>query len=177
MNKLKQQLTIPYFAYGSCMDMRRINKSEYGHCFRKVLGVGVLQDYSLKFTRRSDDGQGRADIVEDDHGVVEGKVYEIPVSVLTAYLYRREGVLVKAYRPTFVTVKKNGEEVQALTFVVVNKEPETAPPLDYEAEIFRGAAGYLSVAYLEELKRHIDGLRKRLVDRGDGSTGPGQCTG
>ncbi|MBM7620031.1 gamma-glutamylcyclotransferase (GGCT)/AIG2-like uncharacterized protein YtfP [Bacillus tianshenii] len=176
LNTLKQQRTVRYFAYGSCMDMERISNKGFGNCFRNVLGVGVLPNYSLKFTRKSTfDDMGRADIVEDGCGVVEGKVYEIPVSVLDEYLYGRE-LAPGAYRPTFVTVKINGAEVQVLTFVVVNKEPETAPPLEYEVEIFRGAAGYLSEAYLEALKHHIDSLRKQGA-WGGGSARSVECTG
>ncbi|CAG9620361.1 gamma-glutamylcyclotransferase [Sutcliffiella rhizosphaerae] len=156
---IKEMQTVRYFAYGSCMDLKRINEAGVGGYFRKIVGVGVLDNYSLKFTRKSPtDNLGRADIVEDGNGAVEGKVYEIPVSVVEKYLYVREGVPF-AYRPTFVSISMNGQHIVALTFVVKNKDPETPPPIEYEVEIFRGAEGFLSEDYLQKVKKQIDVLR------------------
>jgi gamma-glutamylcyclotransferase (GGCT)/AIG2-like uncharacterized protein YtfP/cation transport regulator ChaC len=155
----KRNDTVLYFAYGSCMDLHRITKAGYAHYFQDVRGVGVLPNYTLRFTRKSSmDGMGRADIVEEG-GMVEGKVYNLPVKALKEYLYGREGAP-KVYRPTFVTIELNGNEVQALTFVVTNKTEETAPPDWYEEEILRGAKGYLSQDYIDELKSHMNSLKK-----------------
>ncbi|WP_180271463.1 gamma-glutamylcyclotransferase [Fredinandcohnia onubensis] len=127
-----------------------------------MVGVGVLDSYSLRFTRKSTvDGMGRADIVEEG-GQVEGKAYEIPVEALKNYLYQREGAPF-AYRATFVTIKLNGNDTQAITFTVKNKNEEMAPPADYEKEILRGAKGYLSEDYILKLKAHMDGLKNQPV--------------
>lgn len=155
---LKPYDSVLYFAYGSCMDQERFIEEGVAHYFQKMIGVGILPNYTLRFTRRSSmDGMGRADIVEEG-GRVEGKVNQIPVKVLKDYLYYREGAP-KAYRPTFVTVELNGEKVQALTFVVVNKKAETAPPDRYEEEILRGANGFLSAAYISTIKSHMNSLK------------------
>lgn len=90
---------------------------------------------------------------------MEGKVYIMPVKLLEEYLYDREGAP-KAYRPTFVTIELNGEEVQALTFVVVNKSKEIAPLNWYEEEILRGATDCLSRDYISKIKNHMDSLKK-----------------
>ncbi|MBO0960063.1 gamma-glutamylcyclotransferase [Neobacillus sp. MM2021_6] len=122
----KQKQAIYYFAYGSCMDDARFRTEGVDHYFKKVIGCGVLDGYSLKFTRRSHDG-GRADIVEEP-GTVEGKVYEISPKALP-YLYGREGVNAGCYRPTLIGITVNGRPLKnVLTFVVVDKEPEIAPP-------------------------------------------------
>lgn len=70
--KLHQLLKKPdflYFAYGSCMDNKRFKEAKVHHLFKKVIGRGVLNGYTLRFTRRAHDG-GRADIVEEG-GLVE----------------------------------------------------------------------------------------------------------
>ncbi|OLO26768.1 hypothetical protein BTR23_22035 [Alkalihalophilus pseudofirmus] len=162
---LKQSDTVLYFAYGSCMDQKRMVEAGFAHHFRNMLGVGILKNYTLRFTRKStEDGMGRADIVEEG-GYVEGKVYDLPIPVLEEYLYSREGAP-KAYRPTFVEIEINGKKVQALTFVVTNKVEETAPPQWYEEEILRGAEGYLTVDYISKIQNHINSLKKSNLKLG-----------
>jgi len=154
---MKPSVSVLYFAYGSCMDLKRIYEAGFAHYFQDMLGVGMLKNYTLRFSRRSiEDRMGRADIVEEG-GNVEGKVYQIPVTVLKEYLYGREGVP-KAYRPSFVTIELNGKNVQALTFVGANKVEETAPPQWYQEEILRGAEGYVSFDYLSKIKSHMNSL-------------------
>ncbi|MBM7662123.1 gamma-glutamylcyclotransferase (GGCT)/AIG2-like uncharacterized protein YtfP [Bacillus mesophilus] len=151
---LSQDDQILYFAYGSCMDDHRFNEHRVQHYFEKVIGRGILKGYTLRFTKHSSDG-GRADLVEDG-GVVEGKLYEIPVEAVTDYLFDREGVSYQTYRPTFITVEVNGREVSnVLTFVVIEKKEELAPPKHYEDEIFRGAKGFLSDEYVESIVTSI----------------------
>jgi gamma-glutamylcyclotransferase (GGCT)/AIG2-like uncharacterized protein YtfP len=155
---LKQNDSVLYFAYGSCMDHKRICEAGFAHYFQNMLGVGILTNYTLRFTRKSsEDGMSRADIVEEG-GRVEGKVYEIPVKALKEYLYGREGAP-KAYRPTFVSIELNGKQVQALTFVVTNKMEESAPPQWYQEEILRGANGYLSLDYILKITNHMNSLK------------------
>ena len=155
---LRKMDSVFYFAYGSCMDQARFKQDGFAHYFQNMVGVGVLPNYTLRFTRKSSyDAMGRADIVEEG-GRVEGKVYEIPVKALKEYLYAREGAP-KAYRPTFVTIELNGKKVQALSFVVVHKQSETAPPDWYEEEILRGANRFLTDEYISELEKHINALK------------------
>ncbi|WP_254842752.1 gamma-glutamylcyclotransferase [Bacillus sp. MRMR6] len=152
--------SVLYFAYGSCMDTVRFESDGFAHYFQEMVGVGVLPNYTLRFTRKStQDGWGRADIVEEG-GRVEGKVYNIPVKALTEYLYHREGAP-KAYRPTFVELELNGENILALTFVVTKKDKETTPPPHYEQEILRGAKDFLSAPYITKLQNYINTLRSK----------------
>lgn len=152
-NLAKGYQPLLYFAYGSCMDDARFKKQGVNHFFQNVKGSGILDGYSIRFTRKAADG-GRADIVEEG-GTVEGKIYEISPECLP-YLSKREGVASGCYRPTFVDLTINGEIAQnVLTFTVVNKETETAPPSHYLDEILRGGRGYVSEDYLINLKNHV----------------------
>jgi gamma-glutamylcyclotransferase (GGCT)/AIG2-like uncharacterized protein YtfP/cation transport regulator ChaC len=156
--QLLKNETILYFAYGSCMDNERFIQHGVDHYFIQIKGCGVLGGYTLRFTKRSSDG-GRADIVEEG-GRVEGKVYELPIEAVTTYLYNREGVGYGTYRPTLVTINVNGETISnVLTFVVIKKEKEIAPPSHYEKEIIRGASGYLSNEYVNQLIIHMNKLK------------------
>ncbi|MCJ8008335.1 gamma-glutamylcyclotransferase [Lederbergia wuyishanensis] len=141
-----------YFAYGSCMDDKRFKIAGEDHHFEKLVGLGVLDGYSLGFTVRFSDG-GRADILETG-GVVEGKAYEI-TSDAVPYLFRREGVGDRLYRPAIIEIKINGMVKEALTFIVVQKEEELAPPDHYSEEILRGGEGTLSLDYLEKIKEKV----------------------
>jgi gamma-glutamylcyclotransferase (GGCT)/AIG2-like uncharacterized protein YtfP len=150
---LLKQKELLYFAYGSCMDNERFRKAGVDHYFQRIRGTGILGGYTIRFTRKSFNG-GRADIVEEG-GRVEGKVYEVSKESL-AYLYQREGVEAGCYRPAIINVSLNGLLLKnVLTFIVVEKEAETAPPQEYVEEIFRGAAGYVSEGYLELLRKKL----------------------
>jgi gamma-glutamylcyclotransferase (GGCT)/AIG2-like uncharacterized protein YtfP len=150
---LLKQKELLYFAYGSCMDNERFRNARVDHYFQRIRGTGILDGYTLRFTRKSFNG-GRADIVEES-GKVEGKVYELSKESL-AYLYQREGVEAGCYRPAIIRVTVNGILLKnVLTFIVVEKEAETAPPQDYVEEIFRGAQGYLSEGYLGLLREKL----------------------
>jgi len=147
-----------YFAYGSCMDTNRFQIHGVNHHFTNVIGAGKLHKYSLRFTVHADDG-GRADIVEDG-GEVEGILYELPYEAVR-YLYKREGVGISLYRPTFVNVEVGGKMYQdCLTFVVVDKKKELAPPDHYKEEILRGAKGRLSEAYYQKIDHYMNQLPK-----------------
>ncbi|MED3623948.1 gamma-glutamylcyclotransferase [Neobacillus thermocopriae] len=149
----KQKGNVLYYAYGSCMDHARFKKANVDHYFQKLIGRGILEGYSLRFTKKLPDG-GRADIVENG-GIVEGKVYEVPRECLD-YLYQREGVEIRLYRPALIDVKMDGQIVKdVLTFIVVDKEPETAPPDHYLEEIIRGGRGILSEMYISRLIEHV----------------------
>jgi gamma-glutamylcyclotransferase (GGCT)/AIG2-like uncharacterized protein YtfP len=154
----KEQDNVLYFAYGSCLDDARFKLAGVDHYFQKLVGRGVLDGYTLRYTKVFSDG-GRADIVEEG-GVVEGKVYEIPRECLT-YLYRREGVGSRLYRPSLIEVDVNGKMLKnVLTFIVVDKDPETAPSDHYLEEIIRGGTGCLSDSYMDGLKKHVEMLDK-----------------
>jgi len=138
-----------YFAYGSCMDDERFEQAGVKQEFSKVIGCGMAKNYKVAYTCKSHDG-GRADMVESE-GIVEGKVYQINQKTLK-YLFRREGVKDQIYRPAFIEVVIDGIQYDnALTFFVIDKEEEVAPPEHYYTEILRGAKGLVSDAYFHKL--------------------------
>jgi gamma-glutamylcyclotransferase (GGCT)/AIG2-like uncharacterized protein YtfP len=143
--------SLVYFAYGSCMDDQRFRNQGVDGWFQDVLGRGVISGYELQFTRKASDGYGRADLVETGEGAVEGKLYRIGEEALH-YLYGREGVNSGCYRPAFIDIEWNDQELKdVLTFVVVDKEEETEPPLHYVEEIIRGGKEIGSVEYIHRL--------------------------
>lgn len=147
---LQEHDSLLYFAYGSCMDFQSFKEEKKEHYFTHVIGRGILDGYTLRYTRVLSDG-GRADIVEEG-GRVEGKVYKIPVKAVS-YLHKREGVKYGSYRPAIVSIKlDNGITIEALTYIVVNKEAETAPPKYYMDYIIKGGTGFLSPLYMNQLK-------------------------
>lgn len=155
-----------YFAYGSCMDDQRFKEAGVGAQFSNVVGCGVASHFSLAYTRKLSDG-GRADLIVSEESA-EGKVYHIKNPTL-AYLFEREGVTTKGYRPAFIDIEIEGVlYTNVLTFLVVHKEDETAPPKHYATELLRGAKGCVSDAYFNKLK---DDLAQKfgihVVVRGD----------
>ncbi|CAM4178618.1 gamma-glutamylcyclotransferase [Paenibacillus alkaliterrae] len=164
---MEKSSLFPYFAYGSCMDVQRIEEAGYLEDFQDVIGRGTLNGFNLQFTKHSDDG-GRADIVETG-GYVEGKLYRVPVTAIIEYLYIREGVRSKTYRPIIVPVMQQGGEVlEALTFVVADKKTELPPPVKYMKEILRGAEPIVSSEYFTALvERFISSFHYPSGERAD----------
>jgi len=153
---IKKSAETLYFAYGSCMDAERFRKAAVDHHFINVIGCGKLENYSVKFTVTMEDG-GRADIVEDG-GSAEGILYRVPKEAVE-YLYKREGVDSKLYRPAFVSVEVNGMIYeQCLTFTVIHKKDECRPPDHYSTEILRGAEGRLGADYIRKIRVYMEGL-------------------
>ncbi|WP_379137740.1 gamma-glutamylcyclotransferase [Paenibacillus sp. sgz500958] len=150
LSQMQRTGNVLYFAYGSCMDTERISQAGWHDHFKMVVGRGVAEGFSLKFTYVMEDG-GRADLVECG-GRTEGKLYRISAECLQQYLYLREGVDSNQYRPAVIPVRlDNGDSVPAVTFIVVDKQSEIAPPAHYMKEILRGARPVVSAEYHEAL--------------------------
>lgn len=146
-----------YFAYGSCMDDERFRLAGVHEQFQQIKGCGLAKHFSVAYTHRATDG-GRADMIESDQWV-EGKVYEINKETLI-YLFKREGVHTNVYRPAFIDVEIDGILYHpVLTFLVIEKCKEEAPPMHYANEIFRGAKGFVSDVYYRKLQ---EDLRKKF---------------
>ncbi|OLP63120.1 putative gamma-glutamylcyclotransferase YkqA [Bacillus pumilus] len=145
-----------YFAYGSCMDDARFKVANVDHYFKRVIGGSTLDRFTTRFTLVRPDGS-RADMVEDG-GETEGVLYEVPFDAIK-YLYKREGVFERTYRPAFVDVKI-GDQVyeDCLTFLVLQKCEEIAPPDHYRSEIEKGVDLYLSEAFRKKIRSHMDSL-------------------
>ncbi|MFC4076330.1 gamma-glutamylcyclotransferase [Salinithrix halophila] len=152
--RLTKEEEFLYFAYGSCMDDERFRLQGVAGFFRDMVGCGVLKGYAMCYTLPYADG-GRADIVEHYGSTVEGKVYRIGKEGLE-YLLWREGVHRGVYRPAWVTLQLGGKLVSnVLTFTVMDKKQETAPPDHYAREILRGGKGIVSDRYYQQLQRDL----------------------
>ncbi|MNO33509.1 putative gamma-glutamylcyclotransferase YkqA [compost metagenome] len=152
--RLKQAGEFLYFAYGSCMDLQRIEQAGRADSFKHAEGRGILDGFQVAFTLPLADG-GRADLVECG-GRAEGKLYRISCECLENYLYTREGVDEGLYRPAVVRVQReNGAFEDAVTFVVVEKKAETAPPAHYLHEILRGSRPVVSAGYYAGLEERF----------------------
>lgn len=147
-----------YFAYGSCMDDARFKLAEVDHHFKQIIGGGILNGFTTRFTLVRPDGS-RADMVEDG-GETEGVIYKVPFDAIH-YLYKREGVYEGTYRPAFVDVNI-GDQIyeDCLTFLVLQKSEEIAPPAHYRSEIEKGADLYLSEVFRKKIRSHMDSLMK-----------------
>ncbi|MFC4557258.1 gamma-glutamylcyclotransferase [Virgibacillus kekensis] len=152
-NYLKQDKLL-YFAYGSCMDNERFRIAKVDQHFLNIKGRGTVDEFEFKFSRDSEDG-GKADLVENKLEKVEGVVYEVEEEAIE-YLYKREGVYSKAYRPAVIPVTMDGTIYQAITFIGIDKSDETAPTNLYGTEIIRGGKEYLSDDYIKKIKKKID---------------------
>lgn len=152
--------TVKYFAYGSCMDVERIEQAGMKQQFSNVAGVGTLSGYTMDYLISREDG-GRADIktsCADEY--VEGIIYSLAKEAVD-YLFHREGVHTGNYRPVLLTVEtEEGPLFDVLSFTVVHKESPVAPPNHYSTEILRGAKGRLSYEYYKKLESRVEELLK-----------------
>lgn len=149
---------ILYFAYGSCMDNERFKLANVDQYFTQIKGRGILNGYGLRFSISTTDG-GKADIRKSPADAVEGVVYEIPDDAVE-YLFEREGVYIKGYRPAIVSLRIENKETEVLSFVGVIKNDETPPTDRYATEIIRGATGILSDAYVSQLEQYMNKMKK-----------------
>jgi gamma-glutamylcyclotransferase len=119
-------MTVTYFAYASNMAHEVMARLCPRH---RYLGVACLADHRLAFTRRSaKTGTGVADIVPAPGKTVWGALYEIGNHELDA-VDRKEGygwAYTRVMLP--VRLEAGGQERNALTYIVLSKEPLDVPP-------------------------------------------------
>ncbi|PRO66912.1 gamma-glutamylcyclotransferase [Alkalicoccus urumqiensis] len=144
-----------YFAYGSCMDSKRIERDGCFHEFHKKTR-GKVPGWQVEYRFALHDGS-RADLVETQTGPAEGVLYSITESA-RKYLWEREGVTKGWYRPAVIPVLQGKNTVPALTFLVCRKEEESAPPSHYAEEILRGASEVVSAFYYKQLEARLQFL-------------------
>jgi gamma-glutamylcyclotransferase (GGCT)/AIG2-like uncharacterized protein YtfP len=104
-----------------------------------LVGLAVLPDHRLELNRRSIRwGGGVVDVVPAPGERVWGAAYEVDDSTMDA-LDRKEGVGL-AYRRADVGIEIGGERASAVTYVVIDKEPDAPPATaDYAELVLRGA--------------------------------------
>jgi gamma-glutamylcyclotransferase len=119
-------MSVTYFAYASNMAHEVMARLCPRHAY---LGIARLADYHLAFTRRSlKTGTGVADIVPARGKVVWGVLYEIGNRELDA-VDRKEGYGWAYTRVTVpVRLEADGQDRNAVTYVVLSREPTEVPP-------------------------------------------------
>lgn len=147
-----------YFAYGSNMCWAQMRD----RCpSTRFVGIAVLPDHRLAFTRRSvNRGCGVADIVHDVGRMVWGVVYEITdleVGTLDASEGYRPGRERNSYWRRECTVFEDGDTANPLTVSAYFGEREPNPPLPdqgYKDLIVSGAQyWHLPDDYIRKLEQ------------------------
>jgi cation transport regulator ChaC len=151
-----------YFAYGSCMSLKDIQRTEP---FAELVGVGRVYNKRLAFTRYSANRKGGvADIVDSSnpYDFVEGYVFHVPnFRALDAreghpHIYKRKPILISMGMKA-----ESNNLISCDTYEVVNKfEPEYKPSKLYVGLIMDGAKG-LSDEYQEVLDFVINHIPRK----------------
>ena len=144
-------MAFDYFAYASNMAPDVIT----GLCPRhRYLGVALLADHRLAFTRRSMKTQtGVADVVRAPGATVWGVLYRIDDDELAA-IDRKEGHDWAYERVTLPVRLADGTERVAVTYTVRYKEPAEVPPSRQYLDLVIAAARErgLPGGYIEQIE-------------------------
>ena len=135
-----------YFSYGSNMDLSRMKQSKVNF---KIIGLGILKGYELKFNKIKDSCSGYANIIPNSTKSVEGIVYELESFDQLDYF---EGVDKKHYHRSEITVEIN--ELPILVHVYIayqNRIKEGLKPRKSYLDCLIVGKKYLSDGYLEFL--------------------------
>lgn len=146
-----------YFAYGSNMNWDQLKE----RCpSARFVGIGVLRDYRLAFTRRSENrGCGVSDAVPEKGKAVWGVVFEIQdtdVGRLDVAEGYRPGRTKNSYWRKECHVFIHGDEKQPMAVVSYFGDPQENPPLPnskYRNLLLSGARRWqLPDAYIKQLE-------------------------
>ena len=146
------------FAYGSNMNWNQMRE----RCpSSRFVGIAVLRDHKLAFTRKSvNRGSGVADVVAEDGARVWGVVYEITdldVGKLDAWEGFRPGRDKNSYYRRECLVFLDGEDQRQVTVSGYFGDPQVNPPLPnaaYKNLILAGAIHWhLPEEYIGELEQ------------------------
>lgn len=143
-----------YFAYGSCTNLESFRKTmKEAGCEDKftVLGVGILKDHRLAFTRYATSrGGGVLDIIASPGDRVLGVVYGVPEEAICR-IDVREGHPNAYIRLDTVKVYLGWEEVKVFTYTVKDKNlDEVQPTQAYVQTVLDGMKDRLPAEYVNE---------------------------
>lgn len=142
--------TFLYFAYGSNMLTSRLR--EPTRCpSAQPIGVATLPGYALKWHKRSNDGSGKCDVIEDATATVYGVLFDIDSGEKSA-LDRAEGCG-HGYEQADFAVLLNGQSVKAMAYVATDVDASKSPFDWYRDYVVNGAIEHgLPEAYITALK-------------------------
>lgn len=126
-----------YFAYGSNMSLRRIERR--APCVR-LMGSFRLQAHSLRFHKIGTDGSGKCDAFAtgNERDLVIGRLFEISLEGILS-LDQAEGLGIGYERKLVRVVGSSGAVVEALTYTAIPIDPELAPYDWYKHHVLVGA--------------------------------------
>ena len=153
VNQILLNCSVYYFAYGSNMNLRRLEE-RVGKNIVRLAGKALLKDYELKFNKLKSDESGAANVMQNRYSNVEGLLYEFDPSNSTFLekLDRYEGVRSKDYIRKLMGVEIDGIEVLAYVYVAHRDKIEDGilPSKEYLAHLLC-AKDYLSESYFSTL--------------------------
>ena len=127
-----------YFAYGSNLSLRRLNKRAPSAVLE---GTFRLHQFELLFHKIGRDGSGKCDasFTGQDHDVVYGRVFKVTTADKKS-LDQCEG-LGRGYELRHVKVQsETGQTYTAFTYVATSIDPELAPFCWYRQHVLIGAS-------------------------------------
>ena len=141
-----------YFAYGSNMNsaqmQERIGSST-------DLGKSKLENYGINFSKKSNDGTGKASISPQAGSTVEGVLFRISQEQ-KAKLDRNEGVATQHYEVIPVDVKLGDRTIRAITYVAHRSKIQQGlrPSQDYLNKIVDGASAHgISTEHINRIRQ------------------------
>lgn len=138
---------VPYFAYGSNMSTKRIEK-RLGPVKKRA--IARLADYAIAFDKRSTvDGSGKTNLVKREGAEVWGVVFD-----LTPEQMAKLASIEKGYTEQGIAVEVDGEATPVRTFVAEERTRQLRPTREYLNLLIEGAGEHgLPDAYVQKLRR------------------------
>jgi cation transport regulator ChaC len=156
INKLNQIIldcSVYYFAYGSNMDISRLETRIGANNFN-IIGRGILKDYELKFNKIKDDGSAAANVELLKGSRTEGLLFEINPSQnqVLDKLDGYEGVSTKHYFRRMIDIEFENTTVQAFIYIAHKSKTVNGifPTKEYLAHLL-ASKPYLSTYYYQKL--------------------------
>lgn len=138
---------ILYFAYGSNMKAERMSKRISS---AKVIGRARIIDKRVSFNKKSDDGSGKANLVDAPSNVVWGVVFQLEESEIPKLDNTEKGYV----KHNVSVVGDDRTLIQAFTYVASKTDDELMPYDWYVMLIIQGAEeNHLPKDYIEALKK------------------------
>ena len=138
-----------YFAYGSNMYTRRLNRRVPGAV---GLGAGILQGHELRFHKAGMDGSAKCDAFSTGKAghAVHGVLFSVP-AIQQEALDRAEG---PGYERCRIEVRiRSGTSANAFTYLANDLDPDLRPFGWYLGHVLAGAREWsLPLPYIEALE-------------------------
>jgi hypothetical protein len=142
-------MTFLYFAYGSNMLPARLR----ARCpSARLIGRANAMGFDLEFSKRSQDGSGKASLTQVDNATTHGVLFEIDATELGA-LDRAEGAGYGRVDDFEVDLVGTGERVSATAYIASVVDPQLKPYDWYLALVIAGAHHHeFAPEYIKKLR-------------------------